>query len=98
MKESAREPTTSKELVMGYPEFLGWLDESGEGVGGGWIPEKKCTGTNNLALGISKEIAGQADHANKPRGVLGYKRSVNGRKASSMACVGRNSWHQKPLL
>ena len=38
VKESAREPTTSKELVMGYPEFLGWLDESGEGVGGGSLP------------------------------------------------------------
>ena len=35
MKEAAREPTTAKELVMVYPEFLVWLDASGEGVGGG---------------------------------------------------------------
>ena len=25
---------------MGYQEFIGWVDESGEGVGGGWIPGK----------------------------------------------------------
>ena len=34
LKETAREPTTSKELVMGDPEFLGWVDSSVEGVGG----------------------------------------------------------------
>ena len=32
LKEAAREPTTAKELVMGEPEYLGWLDASGEGV------------------------------------------------------------------
>ena len=32
------EPTTAKELVMEDPEFLVWVDESGEGVGGGYIP------------------------------------------------------------
>ena len=31
---------TAKELVMGDPEFLGWVVASGEGVGGGWIPGK----------------------------------------------------------
>ena len=25
---------------MGDPEFLGWVDASGEGVGGGWLPGK----------------------------------------------------------
>ena len=25
---------------MGYPEFLGWVDTSGEGVEGGWLPGK----------------------------------------------------------
>ena len=39
-KEAAREPTTAKELVMGDPEFLGWIDVSVEGVGGGWLPGK----------------------------------------------------------
>ena len=27
-------------VVMGDPELLGWLDASGEGVGGGWLPGK----------------------------------------------------------
>ena len=40
MKEAAREPTTAKELVMGDPEFMDWVDASGEGVGGGWLPGK----------------------------------------------------------
>ena len=25
---------------MGDPEFLGWVDTSGEGVGGGWLSRK----------------------------------------------------------
>ena len=29
---------------------------------------KRCTETNNLELGIAKEIAGQADNSDKPRG------------------------------
>ena len=37
LKEAAREPTMAKELVMGDPEFLVWVDASGEGVGGGWL-------------------------------------------------------------
>ena len=40
LKETARETTTAKELVMGDPKFLGWVDASGEGVGGGWLPGK----------------------------------------------------------
>ena len=40
LKEASREPTTAKELVMGYPKFLVWVDASGEGVGGGWLPGK----------------------------------------------------------
>ena len=40
LKGATREPTTAKELVMGDPEFMGWVDASGEGVGGGWIPGK----------------------------------------------------------
>ena len=30
--------------------------------------QEKCTGTNNLALGIAKEITGEADNSDKPRG------------------------------
>ena len=37
---NAREPTTAKELVMRDPEFIGWVDASGEGVVGGWLPGK----------------------------------------------------------
>ena len=40
LKEDSREPTTEKELFMGEPKFLGWVDASREGVGGGWIPGK----------------------------------------------------------
>ena len=40
LKEAAREPTTAKELAMGDPESLGWVDVSGEGVRGGWLPVK----------------------------------------------------------
>ena len=25
---------------MGDPEYLGWVDASGDGVGGGWLPGK----------------------------------------------------------
>ena len=37
LKEAAFEPTTTNELIKGDPEFLGWVDESREGVGGGWL-------------------------------------------------------------
>ena len=59
---------------------------------------KICTGPNNLSLGTAKKSAGQADNANKLRGGLRYKLSINGRKASGMACVGRNIWHRKTLI
>ena len=38
LKEAAREQITANELVMGDPKYLGWLDVSGESVGGGWMP------------------------------------------------------------
>ena len=62
----------AKELFMVDSEFLGWVDASGEGVGGGWLPGK-FTVTKHLALGMTKEIAGPADNANKPKGGIGYK-------------------------
>ena len=40
LNEATVEPTTAKELVMGDIEFLGWVDSSGEGIGGGWLPGK----------------------------------------------------------
>ena len=42
LKEAVHEPTTAKEFMMGDPEYLGWVDASGEGVGGGWIPGKNA--------------------------------------------------------
>ena len=38
MKEAARKPTKSEELVMVYPKFLGWVYAYRESVGGGWLP------------------------------------------------------------
>ena len=38
LKDAACEPTPAKELVMGDPDFLGWVDACVEGVGGGWLP------------------------------------------------------------
>ena len=35
LKEAGRETLTATELVMGDPEFLAWVDTSGEGVGVG---------------------------------------------------------------
>ena len=40
LKEAARESTTAKELVMGDPKLLVWVDAYVEGVGGDWIPGK----------------------------------------------------------
>ena len=40
LKEAAHEPKTAKELAMGDPEFLVWVDASGEGTGGGLLPGK----------------------------------------------------------
>ena len=40
LQEAEREPTTAKELVMGDSKFLVWVDASGKGVGGGWLPDK----------------------------------------------------------
>ena len=37
LKESACAPTKAKELVMGDPEFLGWVYAYVEGVGGGCL-------------------------------------------------------------
>ena len=47
---------------------------------------------------MAKEIAGQAGHADKPKGGPGCKRSGNGMKVSGMACSGSNSWDLKPPL
>ena len=41
---------TAKELVMGVPEFMGWVDASGEGVGGGWLPGKYAMEPTNFYL------------------------------------------------
>ena len=35
---------------MGYPEFLSWVDASGQGVGGGWLPGKDALEPKTLRL------------------------------------------------
>ena len=73
LKEAVREPTTARELGHGRTQISGL----GRCV---WIgccrpldTSKRCTGTNNLGLGKSKEISGQADNSDKPREGLEYK-------------------------
>ena len=78
---------------MGYPELLGWVDASGEGVGGCWLPRKDTPKPTIWRLEWPKKIAAQADNANNPSRVLVYKRSGNVRKSSGMAHVGSNSLH-----
>ena len=42
IKETAREPTYVKELVVGEASYKGTLYASGEGTGGVWLPETKA--------------------------------------------------------
>ena len=94
MKEAAHKPTTSKELFMGYPQ----ISRLGRCIWRGcWkrlATRKIYTGTDDFVLGIAKEIAGQTNHTDKPKGGLGYKQSGNGRTDYGIDIVGRNHWHQ----
>ena len=56
LKESADEPTAAKEFVMGDPTFLGWVDASGEGVGGGCLPGKDALEPTILRLECPKKL------------------------------------------
>ena len=38
LRAAAKEPTHTRELVPGEPDFVGALDASGEGAGGVWLP------------------------------------------------------------
>ena len=78
---------------MGDSGFLGWVYESGEGVGGGWLTGKDALEPTIWRLEWPKKLRGRLITPNKARGGLGYKKSRNGRKVSGMACVGRNSWN-----
>ena len=40
LKAAHAEPTHVSELVPDAPDYTGWVDASGEGVGGGWLPGK----------------------------------------------------------
>ena len=70
LKEAAREPTTAKELVMGSPEFLGWVDASGEGVGGGWLPGKEALEPTMWRLEWPQEIRRRLITPTNPEGDL----------------------------
>ena len=84
LKEAARKPMTAKELVIVYPKFLGWVDASGEGVGGGWLPGKYALEPKNWRLEWPKKLRVRLITLTNPGGRLGYKQSGNGRKASEM--------------
>ena len=50
---------------------------------------KRYTGTNNLALGMAKTIAGQADHAKNPWGDLNIKNlEMEGKLLTCIALEG----------
>ena len=70
MKETAREPTTAKELVMGDPEFLGWVDASGEVIGGGWIPVKDALEPTIWLLEWPKKLRARLITPTNPGGGL----------------------------
>ncbi len=40
IRTAAKEPTHTRELVPGKPDYVGALDASGEGAGGVWLPAK----------------------------------------------------------
>ena len=98
LKEAAREPTTAKELVMGDPEFLVWVDASEEAVGGVWLPRKDSLEPTIWRLEWPNKLRARMITPTNPGGGLGYKKYRNDRKSSGMARVGRNIWHQKPPL
>ena len=83
---------------MGDPKFMGWVDASGEGVGGGWLSGKDALELIIWRLEWPKQFRARMITPTNSRGGLGYKRSRNGRRPSGMARVGRNRWHQKPPL
>ena len=41
---------------MGDPKFLGWVDASGEGFGGGWLPVKDALEPTIWRLGLQKKL------------------------------------------
>ena len=55
---------------MGDPEFLGWVDASGEGVGGGWIPGNYALEQKNSRLEWPKKLRARLITPTNPGGVL----------------------------
>ena len=41
---------------MGDPEFLGWVETSGEGIGGGWVPRKDALEPTIWCLKLPKKL------------------------------------------
>ena len=70
LKEAAREPTTANELVMGDPEFLGWVDASGDCVGGSWLPVKDSLEIRICRLKRLKQLWARLITPTNPRGGL----------------------------
>ena len=70
MNKSAHEPTTAKELVMVDPEFLGLVDASREGVGGGWLPGNDALEPTILRLEWPKKLRARMITPTNPGGDL----------------------------
>ena len=72
---------------MGDPKFLGWVDASGEGVGGGWLTGKDALEQTIWRLESPNKLQSKLIIPTNPGGGIGYKQSRNGSKASGMARV-----------
>ena len=55
---------------MGDPEFLGWVDASGEGVGGGWLPGKDSLEPTIWRLEWQKKLGARLINPTNPGGDL----------------------------
>ena len=68
LKEATREPTTANKLVTGDLAFLGWVDASGEGVGGGWLPGKDALEPKIWRLEWPKKLRARLINTTNPGG------------------------------
>ena len=68
LDEAASETTTAKELVMGDPKFLVWVDAFGEGVGGGWLLVKDALEPTIWRLEWRKKLRSRLITMTKPGG------------------------------
>ena len=68
LKEAARKLTKEMELIIGDPKFLGWVDASGEGVGGCWISGKYALELTIWRLEWLNKLLARLDTPTKPVG------------------------------